>query len=415
MGLWRNFVNWLGSGGASGRTRGVQNSQPGNYGTRSATPVTVDSALQLSAVWACAKLLTESISSLPVIFYKKNTDGSRAVDTQFHLAKLFSGKVNRWQTRPEYFETITYQYALLGNNYSVKQKNSKGEIINLVPLMTEQMQVILGDDGGVLYQYTDSSGVRVYAQDTIWHNKLFGNGIIGLSPLGYARNSVGVGQAAEAAVTKIYANGGKPSGLLTIDRILTDTQRAAIKKNFAELSEGNEERLFVLEADMKYSQVSLSPQDIELLASRRFQIEDICRFWGVPSILVNDAQSTTAWGSGMAHIIQGFYKFGLRPYLERYKASIICNLMTPAERAEYDVDFDLTALLRPEFMDRLKGFKDGVQGGIITPNEARAYEGLPQLPGGDKLYMQQQMAPMDMLEKLDRSGMKNAQQTENKN
>jgi HK97 family phage portal protein len=164
---------------------------------------------------------------------------------------------------------------MMGNNYSAIQRNGKGEIIGLVPLMSEQMEVSLLDGGDVSYRYTDGQNVNVYAQKTIWHNKLFGNGIIGLSPLSYARSSIGIAQAAEKSVTAIYKNGGKPSGVLTIDKVLTQVQRDQIKQNFSGLNEGNESRLFTLEAGMDFKQTSLSPQDIELLASRRFQIEDI--------------------------------------------------------------------------------------------------------------------------------------------
>jgi HK97 family phage portal protein len=188
-----------------------------------------------------------------------------------------------------------------------------------------------------------------------------------------------------------------------IDKTLTVDQRAKIKQNFADLAEGNEDRLFVLEADMKYEQVSLSPQDIELLQSRKFQIEDICRFFGVPSILVNDNQQTTAWGTGISQIIQGFYKFGLRPYASRYAASMKANLLTPAERDTIDISFDFDDLLQADYADRVKSGKDGITGGLITPNEWRAGEGLSPVPGGDKLFLQQQMTPIDQLETIDRN------------
>ena len=231
----------------------------------------------------------------------------------------------------------------------------------------------------------------MYAEKSIWHGKLFGNGIIGLSPLSYARNSLGIAQAAEASTTKIYKNGGKPSGALTLDKVLTPEQRAAVKANFDGLAEGNDDRLFVLEAGMKYQQVSLSPQDVELLSSRRFQIEDIARFFGVPSVLINDMSSATAWGSGIDAIVRGWYKLGLRPYLERMEASMMANLLTPEERVRMCIEFDFDELLQDSRKDRITAGKEAVQGGIMTPNEVRAEEGLPPQQGGDKLFMQQQM------------------------
>ncbi len=410
MAIWRNFISYFSGGG--NRNKGLQTSSPGSYGVSAAVPVTLDSALQLSSVWACTRLITETVASLPLNIYKVDKDGTRTLDNDHYLARLFRNRVNRWQTRQEFFETILYQFVLQGNAYSAILRNSKNEIISLIPLMTPQMQVDLADNGDILYKYQEGANVRVYAQSTIWHNKLFGNGIVGLSPLGYARNSIGVGQAAEQAVTKVYKNGGKPSGILMIDKVLKPEQRDQIKNNFADLAEGNSDRLFVLEADMKFEKVSLSPQDIELLESRRFQIEDICRFFGVPSVLVNDTTQNTAWGSGIAQIIQGFYKFGLRPYLERLESSIKVNLLQPNERDTVDVEFDFNALLRPDLWDRLKAGKEAVVGGLMTPNEFRKTEGWQPISGGDKLFLQQQMTPVDMLDKVDRGkGTNNAATT----
>lgn len=408
MGLWRNLWGFV--SGAGGRVKGIQYEGPS---TSSNTPVnvTLESALQLSAVWACVRLIAEAVGSLPIVVYRIDpSTGIRTPDPDHYLSKLFSGKVNRWQTRQEFFETMTYQLVLLGNAYAVKQKNNAGDIISLIPLMSQQMSVKLQADNSIVYEYTEDTGIRVYAEETVWHNKLFGNGIIGQSPLAYARGSISVGQAAETAVQKIYKNGGKPSGVLTIDKVLTKEQRDQIKAAFSELGEGNSDRLFVLEAGLSYSQVSLSPQDIELLASRRFQIEDIARFFGVPSVLINDTAATTAWGSGIQQIVQGFYKLGLRPYLERYEASMKAWLIPPAQRPFVDIEFDFNSLLMPDQSERIKAYKDGIQGGIMSPNEARAMEGWQPKEGGDKLFLQQQMTPIDLLPVS--GGVPNGQPTE---
>lgn len=396
MAIWRNLLGIV--TGAGYRQEGIQAGKPGYYSSEAATPVTLDSALQLSTVWACTKIIAETIGSLDIVLYKKNPQtGVRSILVDHPLVRLFSNKINMWQTRQEYFETITYQMALMGNNYSVVQRDKAGNIIGLIPLMSEQMEVALQGDGQIIYKYTDGKNINAYSQKTIWHNKIFGNGIIGLSPLSYARNSLGIAQANENTVSKINRNGGKPSGVLTIDKVLTPTHREAVKKNFSELAEGTQDRLFVLEAGMKYQQVSLSPQDIELLASRRFQIEDICRFFGVPSVLVNDTAASTSWGSGIEQIIQGFYKFGLRPYLERYESSMKVHLLSPEERQTIDIEFDLNDLLQPSLAERIKTYREAVQGGLMTPNQARAEEGWLPIDGAGTLFMQQQMWPIEKL------------------
>lgn len=397
MAFWRKLLG-RSLAGADSRVSGLQSGLP-NYASNPAVPVTVDTALQLSAVWACTRLIAETIGSLPIYVYRRdNETGEYVKDYDHPLSRLFSGKVNRWQTRQEYFETVTYQLAMMGNNYSAIQRNSRGEIVSLLPLMSSQMEVTLEDNGSVLYRYQSGQDVKIYAPQTIWHNKLFGNGIIGLSPLGYARNSIGIGQAVETSVTKIYASGGKPSGVLTVDDVLKPEQRERIRQNFSEMSQGDNSRLFVLEAGFKYTQISLSPQDIELLASRRFQIEDIARFFGVPSVLINDTTAATTWGSGIQQIVEGWYKLGLRPYLKRYQDSMTAWLLTPEERLNYEILFDLDELLQPSLAERLRTYKEAVTGGIMMPNEARKEEGWKPQEGGDNLFMQQQMVPIKKLE-----------------
>lgn len=394
MAFWQRLGALL--SGAGYRQEGVQGGAP-RYDSASAVPVTLDTSLQLSAVWACVKLLAECVGSLPVTVYKVK-DGVRTPDYDHPVSKLMNGKVNKWQTRQEYFETLVYQLVLLGNDYSVVQRNSKNEIISLMPLMSEQMRVELDDGGRVTYEYTEGKETKVYSDKTVWHNKLFGNGVMGLSVLDYARQSLGIAIAAERTTTKIYKDGGRPSGVLTIDSALKPDQKKDIRENFANLTENIDQgRLFVLEHGMKFQQVSLSPQDIELLSSRRFQIEDVARFFGVPSVLINDTGAATTWGSGIQQIVNGFYKLTLRPYLERYESSMKNRLFTPAERLEYDIEFDFNALLRPDKTERVSSNKEAIMSGQMTPNEARLSEGEAPLDNADKLMMQKQMAPVEGL------------------
>lgn len=413
MAFWKqlnsNFSNWF--SGAAHRQKGMQNGES-SAGVTTTKNVTIDSAMQLSACYRCVRLITETIAALPIIVYDVNPEtGERKINRDHRLTMLLGGKVNRWQTRQEYMETLVYQLTMMGNDYSLIHRNKQKDIVMLEPLMSPQMQVTLLDSGALEYRYNDGTTTKVYTEDQIWHNKLFGNGVIGMSPLSYARQSLAIGLSAEDAVAKVYANGGKPSGVLSSDKVLTKDQRGKIKENFDELANGGNQRMFVLEAGFKWEKISLSPQDIEMLASRRFQIEDIARFYGVPSVLINDTQSSTAWGSGIEQIVQGFYKFGLKPYIDRYKASIRARLLKPEERHLIDIDFDIDALLMPSFAERIKAGKEAVSGALLTPNEWRRREGMMPLKGGDSAYMQQQMVPIDMLSTIARpalEGPKNA-------
>jgi HK97 family phage portal protein len=322
---------------------------------------------------------------------------------------MFRGKVKRYQTRVEFWQTMVAQDALHGNAYALIQKNGRGEIIGLMPLMSGQMEVSLEQEGGaVKYKYNNGNEIYVFAEEQIWHLKSMGNGIIGYSSLSFGRNSIGIGLAAEGRVTKIFSNGGKPAGVLTTNEVLKDDQRARVKQNFKDMTEGTEDTLFVLEHGFDYKQISMSPKDIELLSSRSFQLKDVCRYFGVPSVLINDMDSTTTWGSGIQEIIEGFYKFTIRPYLERYEASINCILLKPAERDNITAEFDFNALLRADMEKRFRTYKEAIMGGFMSPNEARKEEGYEPKEGGDELFMQQQNVPITMLQELHAAQTKGA-------
>ena len=258
MEFWRAVWSWF--GGSTQRNVGIQTGSPATYEEPLAVTVTEETAMQVSAVWACVKLLSETVASLPVAVYRK-TETGRVLDESFWFAQLMKRKPNRYQTRVEFFETLMLNLALHGNAYC-KIAKTGGKIRSLMPLMSGQVEPELLDDGSVVYRYQSDGGMEVYAAESIWHIKLYGNGIVGKSPLAFGRNMIGIAQAAEKATTKVYTNGGKRSGVLSLDRLLTPEQREAVRANFSSLTTGTSERLLVLENGMKFDPISMSPQDI---------------------------------------------------------------------------------------------------------------------------------------------------------
>lgn len=407
MAFWQNIWTWLGGSGTA-RNAGDQISGPMGYAAPSPVEVNEDSAMQLSAVWACVRLLSETVASLPVNVYRKTATG-RELAPDHWLSLLMARKPNRYQTKVEFFETLMLNLALHGNAYA-KITKVGGKIRSLLPLMASQIETKLLPDGSVVHLYHADGNVDVLSADSVWHVKLYGNGIVGKSPLAFGRNMFGIAQAAEQSVSKIYANGGKPSGVLSFDRLLTPAQRASVRENFATLTTGTDDRLLVIEQGMKFDAVSMSPQDIELLASRKHQIDEIARWFGVPSILINQNEGTTTLGSSAAEIISGFYKLNLRPYLERIEASVKTWLFTPEEANQYEFEFDFEGLLRSDLKSRLEGYRTAVAGTILTPNEVRRIEGWPRVDGGDVLLSQVNMTPIDKLGQVAPGGNANGTQ-----
>lgn len=386
--LWSPIGRWFGGQQRSG----TQITGPGGYPAPAAVTVTEETALQLSAVWACVRLISQTVASLPILVYRK-TDTGREVVTDHWFSRLMANKPNQYQTRYEFWEHQIANLAMHGNLYAKKTVLS-GEIRSLLPLNPLQVETKLVA-GKVVHIFTSDGDVAVLSSDSVWHARMNGNLIVGRSPLQFGRNLLGIGQAAEQLVGRIYGNGGKPSGVLSMDKLLTKDQREEMRASFGNLTTGTDERLLVLEAGMKFEAISMSPEDMELLAARKFQIDEIARWFGIPSVLINQNEGSTTLGSSTAEIISSFYKLNLRPYLEAIENSIMVNLFTEEDRKAYEVEFDFEGLLRASEKDRYEGYRVGISSGVLSPNEAREKEWLPPKPGGDRLLIQGAMVPIE--------------------
>lgn len=391
MGWVARFTSWLGMNGpviANGR----QTVAPA-YASDPAKSVTFDTAMQISAFWACVRILSETIACLPLNMYRLDGE-KRTKDREHWLWRLLHMRPNRYQTRIEFFETLMLNLCVWGNAYN-RKVYAGGEIVALLPMHAAQVSPELLPDGSVVYLYTRPDGrLEVLAEESVWHVKLFGNGIVGMSPLAHARNSLGVAQAAESRVTSVFKNGAKPSGILMVDQALSKAQREQLRASFVELAEGNDDSLIVLDKFMKYQAVSMSPEDVELLQSRRFQLEDIARFMGVPSVLINDTSQSTVWGSGIQQLIEGSYKLNFRPYMERIELSARVHLLPLADRQKFELEFDFDSLLRVTIAERMAANQTAITSAQMTPNEARSAEGREAKPGGDELFIQGAMVPV---------------------
>jgi hypothetical protein len=182
-----------------------------------------------------------------------------------------------------------------------------------------------------------------------------------------------------------------------IDKLLNEAQRAAIRQNYRGLVEGSDDELLVLEAGAKFEPLNMSPVDLQLMETRRFTVEDIARWFGISSVMINDTAKTTTWGTGIEQIIEGFYKFKLRPMLESLEQALERRVLSPRQRELYTVEFSLEAILRGSYKDRLDAGSKAVQNGLMTRNEWRQLENLPPLPGGEALTAQSNLVPVDQL------------------
>ena len=252
-------------------------------------------------------------------------------------------------------------------------------------------------DPPMVYEYTLDGNVAVLSADNVLHLKGLGNGTTGLSKLQYMRPTTNESVKAQQSASSIFGSGGKPTGLLMIDRVLKPEQREALRDRFAGMATGNISRLFVLEADLKYQQLSISPEDQQLLATRRFSVEEICRWLDVPPVLVHHYDGVTYNGSSAT--IDSWYKTTIRPLLVSIEQAVTKRVMTPRQRATMKVEFSFEALLRGDPAARSTFYSTALQNGYMTRNEVRQLENLPPDAGAgaNMLTAQSNLLPLDKL------------------
>jgi len=385
MNILTRGIRRLFGGNATSVERGDQRSDPDIYTQSAAATVTEDTALQLSAVWGCTRLISEVFASLPLSM--RVTETGETVKSHALLSVLTKSPNSR-QTPVEFYETMQLNLSMHGNAYARIERNNRGDVIALWPLSAQQVQTVLLDDGSVIHYWYHGVDVTALADKTILHIRLFGNGLVGLSPLAYARNSLGLATAIDNHAAKYFINGGKPSGVLYTDNNLNAEQRKKARENFSEIVTQKEEsnRLLVLPMGFKYQAIEMNPADLQMLESKRFQIGDICRFFGnVPPVLIGETSGSTTLGSSIEHILIGWYRLGLNPYATRWEQALAKKLFTPVERQKIEFHIDFSALTRGDSKTEMEYLKGMVGGPIMTPNEARLRKNLPALPDGDTL------------------------------
>lgn len=406
--LLTSFLGWFGWGGALGEKRGRQLSGVSSSLVEGSTGLVPDSALQLSTVWACVSLLATVIASLPLFVYA-TVGGRRELARATLLWQVLHDSPNSRMTPMEFWVAMLLNLILRGNAYARVERNTSGDAVALWPMPSDQVEPWVLEDGAMAYKYRVGSDVAILSAANVMHLKGLGNGTTGLDRLDYMRGTTTEAVNSQTEASKLFANGGKATGILMIDKVLSPSQREAIRSNFSHMVEGNTSRLLILEADMKYQSVNLTPADQQLLETRRFEVEELCRWFGVPPILIGHSNVTT-WGSGVEQIIDGFHKLVIGPAVVNLQQAIAKRVLTPAQRARYSVEFSLDALLRANLKDRMEIYAKAVQNGLKTRNECRQLENDPPVKGGDELTAQTNLAPLHMLGKTPKPGVGNAGQ-----
>lgn len=398
---WSRIWSYFGRQGLSNSDQGKQASGPLSGVSEANIVVSDERAMQVSAVWSCVRLITETVGSLPLNTYERVEGGRKPADIDHPLVRLLQDKPNQYMNPMEMREALTMQVVLWGNGYALIDR-IKGRPVSLIPLKPEDMEVYRTAKG-LVYKYSTEKGPVLYGRDDIFHIKGFSpDGVMGLSPLAYSMHVLGVTVSADKFAGTQFASGGQPKGVLQTDLVLNENQREQVKSIYDGVSSREtDSRLWVLEGGMKYNAITIPPDQLQMLQSREFQLSEIARIYRVPSHLINDSTKNTSFGTGVEQMNLAFLTHTIAPYLERWEAAIQDQLVDRSDRRTIYTEHDVSRLLRSDSKARAEYYSTMTQNGIMTRKEAREKENLPFKEGSDELTVQVNLAPLDKLETID--------------
>lgn len=363
------------------------------------------SAMQMTAVYSCVRILAEAVAGLPLHLYRYKEDGGkeRAIDN--NLYHLLHDEPNKEMSSFIFRETLMTHLLLWGNAYAQIIRNGKGEVVALYPLMPNKMQVDRDENGELYYIYTRSSdeaktmeGVTVYLtpRDVLHIPGLGFDGLVGYSPIAMAKNAIGLAIATEEYGAKFFANGAAPSGVLEHPGTIKDPSRLRENWNSTFGGSANSGKVAVLEEGMKYTPISISPEQAQFLETRKFQIDEIARIFRVPPHMVGDLEKSSF--SNIEQQSLEFVKYTLDPWVIRWEQSLSRALLNEDEKRKYFFKFNLEGLLRGDYESRMSGYAVARQNGWMSANDIRELENMDKIPaedGGDLYLINGNMLPLN--------------------
>ncbi|HCN43686.1 MULTISPECIES: phage portal protein [Enterobacterales] len=361
--------------------------------------VTADKAMQLSAVWACVRLLSESISTLPIKIYKSESDGSRSLAKEHPIYRLLCKQPNLEMTPSRFMLMVVASLCLRGNSF-IEKKYIGSKLVALEPLLPQNMTVKRSEQTGMLeYKYTDPLGqkIRTIPINNIMHIRGFGmDGICGMIPVKIGRDVIGAALSVEESAAKIFENGLQSSGFLSAEQPLNEEQRERIRSYLLSfVGSKNAGKMMVLEGGMKYNNVTMNPEAAQMLESRTFSIEEICRWFRVPPFMVGHMDKQSSWASSVEGMNMQFLTNTLRPLLVNIEQEISRCLLNGDD--DYYAEFSVEGLLRADSAGRSAYYTTALQNGWMSRNDVRRLENLPPIEGGDIYTVQLNLTPLDQL------------------
>ena len=365
--------------------------------TTSGKNVDERSAMQVTTVYACVRILAEAVAGLPLHTYRYLSGGAKEKALDHPLYYLLHDEPNPEMTSFVFRETLMSHLLLWGNAYAQIIRNGKGQITALYPLMPNRMTVDRTSNGKIYYTYlvNDSDNTTLKAQGQVYLRKedifhipgLGYDGLVGYSPISMAKNAIGMALATEEYDAKFFENGASPSGVLEHPGTIKDPDRLRESWNSLFKGSGNSHKVAVLEEGLTFKPIAISPNEAQFLETRKFQIDEIARIFRVPPHMVGDLEKSSF--SNIEQQSLEFLKYTLDPWVTRWEQSIHRSLFLESEKRDYFVKFNVDGLLRGDYQSRMNGYAVGIQNGFMSPNDIRSLENMDLIPDelGGNLYL----------------------------
>lgn len=353
-------------------------------------------AMQTTAVYACVRILAESVAGLPLHVYEYKGQGKERVPLH-PLYFLLHDSPNPEITSFVFRETLMIHLLLWGNAYAQILRDGRGTVVGLYPLLPSRMSVDRDKDGRLVYTYTPNSDANPKCRDgrqiilraeEVLHIPGLGfDGLVGYSPIAMARNAVGMTLACEEYGASFFANGARPGGVLEHPGVLKDPSK--LRESWQSVYGGtaNTGKVVVLEEGLKYQQIAIPPEEAQFLETRKFQIDEIARLYRVPPHMIGDLEKSSF--NNIEQQSLEFVKYTLNPWVVRWEQALQKALLLPAERRRYFVKFNVDGLLRGDYQSRMAGYATGRQNGWLSANDIREMENMNPISDeeGGNLYL----------------------------
>lgn len=365
-------------------------SSPYNFffgASSSGKSVSEKTALQTTAVYACVRILAETIASLPLHTYRYSPGGKEKA-ANHPLYYLLHSEPNPEMTSFVFRETLMGHLLLWGNAYAQIIRDGRGRVLGLYPLLPSKMLVSRTDQGILFYQYEKDGRTYFLPNTEVLHIPGLGfDGLVGYSPIAMAKNAIGMAIATEEYGAKFFANGASPGGVLEHPGVVKDPGKIRESWNAVYQGSGNAHRVAVLEEGMKFQPIGIPPEQAQFLETRKYQLNEIARIFRIPPHMIGDLEKSSF--SNIEQQSLEFVMYTLDPWVIRWEQAIQRALLSGGEKRQYFVKFNVDGLLRGDYQSRMNGYAVGRQNGWLSANDIRELENLnrisPEL-GGD-LYL----------------------------